>query len=226
VFPSVFCSLSPPSYLPWLHGHYPASTLLRRLCHLPGTVLRALPAAMNAVPSRIAIPDSCRSNFQPFYLHPPYAFRFPRSLSRRGSVSLCCRSPFPGSFPFWASPFPSRLANASGRIEFIIFLIMDWLFASGCFPPRLSTTQLPSATDSQCSVRRGLPPRCWCALSGALGTRSCAIRRCASRRYFRFCGAISLSDPGDIGLSYLHWTCKPGSHGSASLHRGKGCSLR
>jgi hypothetical protein len=29
-------------------------------------------------------------------------------------------------------------------------LIMDWLFASGCPPPRLSTTQLPSASDSQC----------------------------------------------------------------------------
>src|SRR6516164_3690143 len=76
---------------------------------------------------------------------------------------------------FWASPFPSRLTNASGRIEFIIFLIMDWLFASGCSPPRLSATQLPSATDSQCSVRRGLPPRCWCALSGALGARSRAV---------------------------------------------------
>jgi hypothetical protein len=25
-FPSCFCSLSPPSYLPWLHGHYPASS--------------------------------------------------------------------------------------------------------------------------------------------------------------------------------------------------------
>ena len=72
-----------------------------------------------------------------------------------------------GRLPFWASPFPRRLANASGRIEFIIFLIMDWLFASGCSPPRLSATQLPSATDSQCSVRRGLSPRCWCALSGA-----------------------------------------------------------
>jgi hypothetical protein len=48
--------------------------------------------------------------------------------------------------------------NASGRIEFIIFLIMDWSLASGCSPPRLSTTQFPSATDSQCSVRRGLPP--------------------------------------------------------------------
>jgi hypothetical protein len=50
VFPSIFCSLSPPSCLPWLHGHYPASALLRRLCHLPGAVLRALRAAMNAAP--------------------------------------------------------------------------------------------------------------------------------------------------------------------------------
>jgi hypothetical protein len=70
--------------------------------------------------------------------------------------------------PLYARRYTSRLANASGRIEFIIFLIMDWLFASGCSPPRLSATQLPSATDSQCSVRRGLSPRCWCALSGAL----------------------------------------------------------
>ena len=46
-----------------------------------------------------------------------------------------------------ASPLRSRLANASGRIEFIIVLFMDWSFASGCSPPRLSTTQLPSATD-------------------------------------------------------------------------------
>jgi hypothetical protein len=27
-----------------------------------------------------------------------------------------------------------------------LFLFMDWSFASGCSPPRLSTTQLPSAT--------------------------------------------------------------------------------
>jgi hypothetical protein len=73
------------------------------------------------------------------------------------------------SFRFWASPFPSRLANASGRIVFIMVLIMDWQFVSGCFPPRLSPTQFPSTTDSQCSVRWGLSPHCWCALSGALG---------------------------------------------------------
>ena len=59
-----------------------------------------------------------------------------------------------------------------------MFLIMDWSFASGCSPPRLSATQFPSATDSQCSVRWGLPPHCWCALSGALGARdACRLKR-------------------------------------------------
>ncbi len=85
-----------------------------------------------------------------------------------------CRSrlaPSRVGFRFWASPFPSRLANASGRIVFNMVLFMDWQFASGCSPPRLSTTQLPSTTDSQCSVRWGLSPHCWCALSGALRDR-------------------------------------------------------
>src|SRR4029077_18872175 len=66
----------------------------------------------------------------------------PRSLS--GSASVLGFTSLPRVF-----------ANASGRIEFIIFLIMDWSFASGCSPPRLSTTQLPSATDSQCSLSDG-----------------------------------------------------------------------
>jgi hypothetical protein len=83
---------------------------------------------------------------------------------------------------------PRVFANASGRIEFIIFLIMDWSFASGCSPPRLSTTQLPSATDSQCSVRRGLSPRCWCALSGARGGTQ-------SLRMKGFCFSPVLSPP-------------------------------
>jgi hypothetical protein len=52
-------------------------------------------------------------------------------------------------------------------------------FVSGCSSPRVSATQFPSATDSQCFIRWGLPPRCWCALSGARGcfwrnfTRKC-----------------------------------------------------
>src|SRR5271165_2595434 len=96
----------------------------------------------------------------------------PTLTSRRRSGREVAAVPFPGRLPFWASPFASRLANASGRIEFIIFLIMDWSFASGCSPPRLSATQFPSATDSQCSVRWGLPPHCWCALSGAVAYAS------------------------------------------------------
>jgi hypothetical protein len=143
----LLCSLSPPSCLPWLHGHYPASSLLRRLCHLPGTVLRALQAAMNAVPSRLVIPDSYRSNFRPFYLHPPHAFLSFCSLCSPEDRSRIFRSPFSGRIPFLASPLRSRLANASGRIEFIVVLFMDCSFAFGCSPPRLSTTQLPSATD-------------------------------------------------------------------------------
>src|SRR5271165_99261 len=100
----------------------------------------------------------------------------PTLTSRRRSGREVAAVPFPGRLPFWASPFASRLANASGRIEFIIFLIMDWSFASGCSPPRLSATQFPSATDSQCSVRWGLPPHCWCALSGALARQLRARR--------------------------------------------------
>ena len=53
----------------------------------------------------------------------------------------------------------------------------------GCFPPRLSTTQLPSATDSRSFVRRGLSPRCWCALSDPLRTPSRAARAACPRAH-------------------------------------------
>ena len=56
-----------------------------------------------------------------------------------------CRIPSRVGFRLGLRHFLRMLANASGRIEFIIFLIMDWLFASDCPPPRLSATQLPSA---------------------------------------------------------------------------------
>ena len=57
----------------------------------------------------------------------------PRSLFPAGQVADL-PSPFPGRLPFWASPSLSRLANASGRIEFIILLIMDWSFALRLLP--------------------------------------------------------------------------------------------
>src|ERR1700693_713425 len=81
---------------------------------------------------------------------------------------------------FWASLTLRKLANASGRIVFNIALFMDWQFISGCLPPRLSTTQFPSTTDSQCSVRWGLPPHGLCALSGA---RRVALPRDRRRTY-------------------------------------------
>jgi len=49
-----------------------------------------------------------------------------------------------GSRSAQASPLTGRLANDRHRIEFIT--IWDCSFASGCFPPRLTTTQLPSAS--------------------------------------------------------------------------------
>jgi hypothetical protein len=42
-----------------------------------------------------------------------------------------------------ASPFPSRLANVAGRIGFTFVWVCG--SASGCSPPRLTATQLPSA---------------------------------------------------------------------------------
>ena len=76
--------------------------------------------------------------------------------------------PFTGRRPVlgFALPYagsPMHLAVSCSTL----FCIMDWQFISGCLPPRLSTTQFPSTTDSQCSVRWGLPPHYWCALSGA-----------------------------------------------------------
>ena len=56
---------------------------------------------MNAVPSRIVIPDSCRSNFRPFYLHPPHALLSLRSLLAAGQVA---------DLPF----FPFRAASVLG----------------------------------------------------------------------------------------------------------------
>lgn len=66
--------LLPRPCLPLLHGRYPASWLLRRLCHLPGTALRAAAGHELRRCSRIVIPDSRHDPFQPFCLQPPSAF--------------------------------------------------------------------------------------------------------------------------------------------------------
>src|SRR5208283_1100107 len=107
-------------------------------------------------------PTSCHS----ITTHPMHSFSCAHCLAA-GRGRRSCLAPLRVGVRFWASLTLRKLAIASGRIVFIIALFMDWQFISGCLPPRLSTTQFPSTTDSQCSVRWGLPPHGWCALSGA-----------------------------------------------------------
>jgi hypothetical protein len=52
-----------------------------------------------------------------------------------------------------ASPFPSWLAMTTGRIE--LTCVADRPFASRCFPPRLTATQLRSATGSNHNLLTG-----------------------------------------------------------------------
>ena len=114
------------------------------------------------------IPDSYRSNFRPFYLQPPYAFLSFCSLLLPGIGRGIVAPPLRDGFRSWLRHRKGGLANASGRIEFNIVVFMDWSFASGCSPPRLSTTQLPSATDRPVFLSgKDFHPSVWCVFSGA-----------------------------------------------------------
>jgi len=112
--------------------------------------------------------------FRPFRLQPPLTFPIAafgfcgvRASPREPAGSLPDRHPSREVVGVtWASPLTSRLAKATGRIEFTC--VTDESFASGCSPPRLATTQLPSATRSQTSSRRGLAPRLFSTFTGAL----------------------------------------------------------
>jgi len=81
---------------------------------------------------------------------------------------------------------------ASGRIEFNIVLFMDWSFASGCSPPRLSDDAVTFRYgQDQCSRPIGTFTLLLCVLSGALlmsGTRSRSPRywRCWPRRSYSY----------------------------------------
>jgi hypothetical protein len=79
-----------------------------------------------------------------------------------------------------------------GRIEFNIVLFTDWSFASGCSPPILSFTQLPSATDRPVLLSdRGFHPIVGayfqahsCSPSGAINyPKSCLSSRYSTLGY-------------------------------------------
>ena len=93
------------------------------------------------------IPDSYRSNFRPFYLQPPYALLSFCSLSLPAIGRGIVAPPLRDGFRSWLRHTGAGSPMHLGRIEFNIVLFTDWSFASGCSPPRFSTTQLPSATD-------------------------------------------------------------------------------
>ena len=75
--------------------------------------------------------------------------------------------------PAAASPFARRLADLCNRIEFNMVVFMGWLFASSCSPPRLSATQLLSATEGQLPSGRDFHP--------TVGVRSWAHERTRPR---------------------------------------------
>src|SRR5208283_4287656 len=103
--------------------------------------------------------------------HPMHSFSRAHCLAAGGGRRSCL-APLRVGVRFWASLTLRKLAIASGRIVFIIALFMDWQFISGCLPPRLSTTQFPSTTDSQCSVRWDFHPTVGAHSQAHVGMRS------------------------------------------------------
>jgi hypothetical protein len=103
--PFLACALAlllPRPCLPLLHGRYSASSLLRRLCHLLGTVLRTSTTGHELRRcSQIAIPDSRRNAFLPFRPQSP------SPLSRACSLAHHARSRRVASAP--RCGFGSRL---------------------------------------------------------------------------------------------------------------------
>ena len=93
------------------------------------------------------IPDSYRSNFRPFYLQPPSAFLSFCSLLWTRDRSRNCRSPATGRFPVLASPQKRRARQCIWPNRVQHCFVYGLVFRFRCSPPRLSTTQLPSATD-------------------------------------------------------------------------------
>jgi len=74
----------------------------------------------------------------------------------------------------WASPMTGRLATTVGRIEFT--RVTDRSFTSGCSPPRLAATQLPSVTGCQNTPAGTCTPLIRCTY-GRTGRPSGAKRR-------------------------------------------------
>ena len=75
-------------------------------------------------PARSGLLASCDRTFWPFHLQPPLVVPGPGLVSSRGLTAAaplsCTHSCRVAHSVNWASPFPSRLATTTGRIEFVI----------------------------------------------------------------------------------------------------------
>ncbi len=123
---------------------------------------------MNAVPSRLVIPDSYRSNFQPFYLQPPHPFLSFCSLCSpgigRGFSVLPSRVGFRLGFVFKKQ---TRQCIRPNRVHhcFVYGLVVRFRLLP---TPPLDDAVAFCYGQTSASVRRGLSPHDWCVLSGAL----------------------------------------------------------
>ena len=96
----------PPSCTPWLHGRYPASTL----------TMGALTPVRHSSPHR----SPCLTCTAFLTIPPPTTWCLPRRRFRTLPLSATGLPPSHLRWRVKASPFPSGLAKASGRIEFVI----------------------------------------------------------------------------------------------------------
>jgi hypothetical protein len=138
-----------------LHRYYGRSDSCPAALRVAQTMNTGCPGQVSLFSSRI---------FQTFRLQTPLTFPiamfgFPALGLHRVGRQDSLPSPLlsRGLSVTWASPPYLKLAKVTGRIEFTC--VADGSFASGCAPPRLLATQLPSATKGQTSFRRGLGRR-------------------------------------------------------------------
>src|ERR1700733_963390 len=109
---------------------------------------------MNTGRNHAGLPSSRQRLVVPFRLQPPAAL--PDGMSGIDPLRVDA---------IQASPVTRRLAKAAGRIEFAYATDED--FTSGCSPPPLTRTQLPSVTGPPDEAGQGLSPCETIALEGA-----------------------------------------------------------
>src|ERR1700733_6638900 len=116
---------------------------------------------MNTGRNHAGLPSSRQRLVVPFRLQPPAAL--PDGMSGIDPLRVDA---------IQASPVTRRLAKAAGRIEFAYATDED--FTSGCSPPPLTRTQLPSVTGPPDEAGQGLSPCETIALEGARMRRGIA----------------------------------------------------